>query len=864
MKEKSKIRVTLTDHMVLLGLGLAAVYWVLDSILYIFMDFQTNIFYRFFGVNLSEVWTRVVVTCLFAIFGSHAQYTINKRRVVEEELQESEKKYRTIIESIEDGYFEVTETGKLTFYNHSLERILGLTGEDLIGRDLVQLLDNDASCGLAGMFQSIIKTGESLNSFDCTIATPDSHQRFLETSISPIVGQRHQVDGFRGILRDVTQHRKEQALQQEKMAAEAASRAKSEFLANMSHEIRTPLNSIIGLVELLQDTPLTPEQREDLDVVISAAYALLSVINDILDFSKIEAGKLELESTEFDFRELVSDSIKIMAPKAHEKQLDLVYRIDRSVPKWMIGDPSRFRQIIINLIGNAIKFTETGEIVCVATCETCAPPDALIRFSVRDTGIGISEDKQNSIFGAFAQADGSTSRKYGGTGLGLAVSSQLAGLMGGDIGVESALGQGSDFQFTVRFAIAEGKSPWPDAETVTTLSGLRILILDDNAATRRILKDILTEWEMVSSTAATLADARALVESAAKTGNPYDIVLLDVVMPDDDGIRFAQWLIETTDNPPKKILMTPYSRLRTSIDTARLKISSSITKPIHLETLLEHLYLAHTGSRRVPPETEASVQPRLAATAHRLNVLVAEDTPFNQKFISRLLKRWDHQVHIVENGLDAVEAFQTGTYDVILMDVQMPSMDGLEATRVIRQRETALGRTRIPIVAMTAHAMKGDQEMCLEAGMDAYISKPISSDLLRETLAKHVTKAAEEARLEDDTVDKASLLTAFDHDWEFFSEAVGMFLEDYPPMVEEIRASIMDSDAQRLRRQAHALKGMMGNFQAKTAVNAARTLEDMGRDNQLANAEAAAAKLMDEIGRLKTALENLLDDASNT
>jgi two-component system sensor histidine kinase/response regulator len=869
MRKKDTIRVTLTDHMVLLGFGLAAVYWVLDSILYIFMDFQTNIFYRFFGINMSEVWTRVVVTCLFVIFGSHAQYTINKRRVVEEELQESEIKYRTIIESIEDGYFEVTQTGDLTFFNDSLKRLLGLPDEDLIGRKLQELLDTESSDGLSDIFQSLVATSHSVGTFDCATAAPDGSQRFLESSITPIFDHRQRVTGFRGILRDVTQRRKEEALRQEKMAAESANRAKSEFLANMSHEIRTPLNSIIGLVDLMKETPLLPEQREDLDVVSAAAFALLAVINDILDFSKIEAGKLELESTAFDFHALISETMKIMAAKAHEKRIELVYRIERSVPNWMAGDPTRFRQILINLIGNAIKFTEEGEIVCIATCDACTGTEALIKVSVRDTGVGIPEEKQSTIFGAFAQADGSTSRKYGGTGLGLAVSSQLVGLMGGKIWVDSTPGAGSDFQFTVRFAIDEDKSSWPDADAVAALKGIRVLIIDDNETARQTIHDVLTEWEMIPSAAGSLAEGKALFQTAAESSTPHALVIIDADMPGDDGLKMASWLNEIEETPPKKILMTPNSRIRSSIDTESLKVFSTITKPINLETLLENLHAAVTGTGLRPREAVVAPQPEPDIMPNQLKILVAEDTPFNQKFIKRLMDRWNHQIHIAENGLEAVAAFQNDTFDMILMDVQMPSMDGLEATRAIRKIEASQGQSHIPIIAMTAHAMKGDQEMCLEAGMDAYVSKPISSDILKETLAKHSTASPNGSAKADahpsPTVvfDKSSLLKAFDHDWDFFAEAVDMFLEDYPPMVDEIRLAVVESDAERLRRQAHALKGMLGNFQAQDAVSVARELEEMGREKRLEDAESAATKLAAQVEMVKTALENLLKESAD-
>jgi two-component system sensor histidine kinase/response regulator len=654
------------------------------------------------------------------------------------------------------------------------------------------------------------------------------------------------------------------------MAAESANRAKSEFLANMSHEIRTPLNSIIGLVDLLQETPLSQEQQEDLDVVSSAAYALLALINDILDFSKIEAGKLALESTLFDFHGTVAEIMKIMATKAHEKRVELVYRVESGVPKWITGDPARLRQIIFNLVGNAIKFTDQGEIVLTAACDGCTDAATTIRISVKDSGVGIPADKQTAVFGAFAQADGSTSRKYGGTGLGLAVSSQLVELMGGRIWVESTPGIGSDFQFTARFGLPATQTAWPEPDAIAPLRGMRTLIVDDNIASRGMLHDVLSDWEMIPSEAGTLNEAVAVTQTATQEGMPHKLVILDADMPDDDGLQFAGWLGENGYDACKKILLTPHSRLRTTIDTKALSIDSVITKPVNPETLLENLHMALNEKGWDPRQAPATPQSEIDIMPQQLNILVAEDTPFNQKFISRLLGRWNHQIQIVENGIDAVAAYQDGAHDIILMDVQMPSMDGLEATRKIRELERTRGSVHIPIIAMTAHAMKGDKEMCLQAGMDDYISKPISSETLKEMLAIHAgnAAAANGDGLDDDApfagVDRASLLKAFDQDWEFFSEAVDMFIEDYPAMVEEIRSAITDTDAERLRRQAHALKGMLGNFQATNAVTAAKSLEEMGRDRCLDNAGAAVGRLAAEVERLRAALENLVKESPSS
>ncbi|MBW2192987.1 MAG: PAS domain S-box protein, partial [Deltaproteobacteria bacterium] len=444
-------REDILDNMVFIGLGLAVVYWLLESFMYTMLADGAGFFHRLIGFDVSGILMRMLVLCFFMIFGSHAQYIINKRREIEEELQESEEKYRTIIESAEDGYYEVDTHGNLTFFNDSLGNILGYSRDEMKGMNIRRSLDDDNTKKVTDTFNTVYSTGRTIKVTDWTMVRKDGEKRFVEPSVS-LIKEKGEPVGFRGFLRDVTQRKKTQTLKQAKLAAEGASRAKSEFLANMSHEIRTPLNSIIGLIELMLETDLAADQREDLNVVISAAYALLSVINDILDFSKIEAGKLELEEMPFELRNSLGESLKIVAAKAQEKRLELAYHVELDVPDYVIGDSARFRQIVLNLVGNAIKFTETGEIIVSVEREETDTGD-FFHFSVKDTGIGIPLDKQETIFSLFEQADGSTARKYGGTGLGLAVSSQLVGLMGGRIWVESEPGQGSTFHFTTRFDI---------------------------------------------------------------------------------------------------------------------------------------------------------------------------------------------------------------------------------------------------------------------------------------------------------------------------------------------------------------------------------------------------------------------------
>ena len=520
MQKDKKIRVYLTDRMVLLGFGLAVIYWILDSILYTFLSYDVGILNQLLGVELDVVWTRGIVSCLFVIFGSHSQYIINERRLVEDALKKSEERYRTIIESIDDGYFESDLEGNFTFFNDAMCRILEYPSDEMTGIMNPQALNEENALKVSRILEQVHQTGKPAKAFDWMLITKYGSSRFVEATLSLVHNDKGAATGFRGILRDVTERKRAESLRQAKVTAEAANKSKSEFLANMSHEIRTPLNSVIGLVELMMETDLASEQREDLEVVLSAAYGLLAVINDILDFSKIEAGKLELEETAFNLRDFLDESLRIMAPKSHEKNIELAYRLDPCVPIQLIGDPARFRQVVINLIGNAIKFTDSGEVVISVACENQTQSEMQLRFSVRDTGIGIPKEKQASIFGAFEQADGSTSRRFGGSGLGLAVSAQLVGLMGGKIWVESEPGVGSTFYFTCRFGLKTGQIDSASRPQLSDdkLSGRRVLIVDDNATTGQIISEVCRSWQMQPISAAHIQEAQRVLASPDTEG----------------------------------------------------------------------------------------------------------------------------------------------------------------------------------------------------------------------------------------------------------------------------------------------------------------------------------------------------------
>ncbi len=793
---------------------------------------------------------------------SELQKEVLERKQAERKLEDQRAFLNSLLEQNPVATVVVDRGGVVQVSNPAFAKLFRYEQTEIIGRPL-QELTFGAPEEVKHLRQTVMQ-GRTFHAITSRVRS-DGNALDVEVFAVPIMAEGV-ATSILVLYQDVSERKRtERAMLEAKEAAEANSRAKSEFLANMSHEIRTPMNGIMGMTELVLDTELDAEQRNYLNLAKVSADSLLSLINDVLDYSKIEAGKLEIEAIEFNLGDSLGDTMKTLSLRAHQKGLELAFEIEPSVPDALIGDPGRLRQIIVNLVGNGIKFTEQGEVVVHVNSKSRTGDGIELQFTVADTGIGVPLQKQASIFKAFNQADGSMTRKYGGTGLGLSISSRLVDLMGGRIWVESESGKGSRFHFTVLFGLQRAPVRTIVPRDPKSLRDMRVLVVDDNSTNRQILLKMLQTWHTLPTGVESGAKAIVTLGEAKGLGRTFPLILLDAQMPEMDGFAVAEAIKRNPDWRAATVMMLSSAGLRGDAMRCReLGISAYLTKPVRQSELLDAILTALGTRTKGGSEKPLITRHSLRENRGHLRILLAEDNPVNQLVALRLLEKQGHIVTVAANGRKALEAMEKESFEVILMDVQMPEMDGWEATRSIREKEQKTGG-HIPIVAVTAHAMKGDEERCLTAGMDYYLTKPLRTLDLLAILEKIMnqrdpTEHVVELPLKKpsgDALDLATALERLDGDRALYGELTVLFEDECPRTIERMRGAIALHDAKSLEHLAHTLKGSSAALGAFAVSEASGEIERLAQSGNVDDSGDQFRVLQDEIERLFGELETL-------
>lgn len=759
--------------------------------------------------------------------------------------------------------------GGIQWANPAFGKLTGYAEAEVIGRRVDQLL-----FGPSTEPKAVRNCAQALrNGYEITSDLLQYHRNgrtmWVELRLIPIHDDYGELARWIGIETDITaRHQTEEALRAAKLSAEMSNRAKSEFLANMSHEIRTPLNAVVGMTELALTTQLTAEQRDYLNCVQSSSETLLGLLNDVLDVSKIEAGKMEIESITFNLVELVRETLKALAVKAHEKGLELAVHMPMDIPQYMEGDPVRIRQVLYNLVGNAIKFTEQGEVVVEVEEQWTTDDETCLHFAVRDTGIGIPKDRLQQIFEAFTQVDSSMARRFGGTGLGLTITSELIRMMAGKIWVQSSLGEGSTFHFTIQLRLADPPDSAQLAVDVEQLVGKHALVVDDNATNRRILDEMLRHWG-IEPTLTDGADAAIeVLQRLSRSGEAFDLVLLDAMMPRIDGFELAERIKNRPElNCGPVMMLSSADRPNSAARCRQLGIETYLVKPVSASSLLEAIMASlsgHHSKQYVADKTIADGGPITSAEPSRkLTILVVDDHEPNRKLAMRILQRRGHDCDSANDGDEAVAAVSQKSYDVVLMDVQMPGSDGFVATKQIRRNERANG-SHLPIVALTAHALTGDREKCLAAGMDSYLAKPIHANKLIAMVEKITSGASRQSTVTYPQANRntdaqpfgiSEALQRMNGETDLLIEHIGFVAHDAPQLIEDMQKSIASSDADSLAIAAHRLKSLVGAYSHDEAHELSYSLELMGKQRKLDDAQATVERLERLVAQFVKAIE---------